>query len=116
MRWPIFVSLAVALPALAQDRQYANKLAPYVASPVRVIDRMLDLAKVKPGETTEDGNMSFLTARCLGSCGLAPAVVFDGAVAGKQNADQSIDRVKRMIEDPFDSAQGHGERARRVES
>ncbi len=54
MRWPIYVSLAIALPAFAQDRQYANKLAPYVASPVRVIDHMLDLARVKPGETLYD--------------------------------------------------------------
>src|SRR3954449_12666793 len=30
---------------------------------------------IKPGETTPDGKLSVLTARCLGSCGLAPAVV-----------------------------------------
>ena len=35
---------------------------------------------VKPGETTPDNELSVLTARCLGSCGLAPAVVMDGAV------------------------------------
>src|SRR5579872_2747157 len=28
---------------------------------------------IKPGETTDDGNVSLLTARCLGACGLAPA-------------------------------------------
>ena len=38
---------------------------------------------VAPGETTPDGKVSVLTARCLGSCGLAPAVVFDQGVAGK---------------------------------
>src|SRR5664279_1503030 len=38
---------------------------------------------ILPGETTADKNVSFLTARCLGSCGLAPAVVFDQEVAGK---------------------------------
>src|ERR1700687_6175876 len=36
-----------------------------------------------PGETTNDGKVSLLTARCLGSCGLAPAVVYDQEVAGK---------------------------------
>jgi len=41
-----------------------------------------DLA-IKPGETTPDGKVSLLTARCLGSCGLAPAVVYDHDVAGK---------------------------------
>ena len=32
---------------------------------------------IKPGETTPHGELSVLTARCLGSCGLAPAVVLD---------------------------------------
>jgi bidirectional [NiFe] hydrogenase diaphorase subunit len=38
---------------------------------------------IAEGETTPDGKVSLLTARCLGSCGLAPAVVYDGEVAGK---------------------------------
>ena len=38
---------------------------------------------IKPEETTQDGKISLLTARCLGSCGLAPVAVFDGEVVGK---------------------------------
>jgi bidirectional [NiFe] hydrogenase diaphorase subunit len=38
---------------------------------------------VAPGETSADGAVSLLTARCLGSCGLAPAVIYDQEVAGK---------------------------------
>ena len=38
---------------------------------------------IVPGETTPDKKVSLLTARCLGSCGLAPAVVYDQEVAGK---------------------------------
>ncbi len=38
--------------------------------------------EIKPGETTTDGRLSLLTARCLGSCGLAPVAVFDGEVEG----------------------------------
>jgi len=38
---------------------------------------------LSPGETTVDGKLSLLTARCLGSCGLAPAVVYDHQVSGK---------------------------------
>ena len=38
---------------------------------------------IAPGETTDNGKVSLLTARCLGSCGLAPAVVYDHEVAGK---------------------------------
>jgi bidirectional [NiFe] hydrogenase diaphorase subunit len=38
---------------------------------------------VKPGETTPDGGLSILTARCFGACGLAPVVVIDGEVANR---------------------------------
>jgi cyclopropane fatty-acyl-phospholipid synthase-like methyltransferase len=48
-----FLTIA-ALPALAQDPRYTNKLAPFVSSPARVVDRMLQLANVKPGETVFD--------------------------------------------------------------
>jgi cyclopropane fatty-acyl-phospholipid synthase-like methyltransferase len=55
MRWSVTFALAVAsLPAVAQNPQYTNKLAPYVASPVHVVDRMLELASPKPGETLYD--------------------------------------------------------------
>lgn len=43
-----------AAPAFAQNSEYASKLAPYVASPARVVDRMLELANIKPGETLYD--------------------------------------------------------------
>jgi len=35
-------------------------------------------AKIKSGETTPDNQISLLTARCIGACGIAPAVVYDG--------------------------------------
>jgi SAM-dependent methyltransferase len=51
----VIALLAVsALPGFAQDPRYVKKLAPYVASPVRVVDRMLELANIKPGETVYD--------------------------------------------------------------
>jgi bidirectional [NiFe] hydrogenase diaphorase subunit len=40
---------------------------------------------VKAGETTLDGNVSLVTARCIGSCSMAPAVIFDGETAGNVN-------------------------------
>lgn len=48
---------------------------------------------IKPGETTPDNELSVLTARCLGSCGLAPAVVLDGAVMGKIAPDEMLARI-----------------------
>ncbi|HVP63686.1 MAG TPA: NAD(P)H-dependent oxidoreductase subunit E [candidate division Zixibacteria bacterium] len=42
--------------------------------------------------------MSLLTARCLGACGLAPAVVFDGDVSGKLTGDGMKDRVRQYLQ------------------
>jgi len=52
----------------------------------------------KPGETTKDGELSVLTARCIGSCGLAPAVVFDGDVAGRLNQSDMLARIRKMVQ------------------
>ena len=55
MRPVVLIAFAVGIPVFSQQPpKYASKLAPYVASPVRVVDIMLDLAKVKPGETVID--------------------------------------------------------------
>ena len=42
---------------------------------------------IQPGETTPDGKVSLLTARCFGACGLAPVAVVDGDVVGRVTTD-----------------------------
>lgn len=49
----LMLATAVFVPAFGQSK-YANKLAPYVTSPQRVVDRMLEMAAVKPNETLFD--------------------------------------------------------------
>lgn len=51
------VSLAfglICIPAVAQTPPYVKKLAPYVNSPQRAVDRMLEMAGLKSGETLYD--------------------------------------------------------------
>ena len=50
---------------------------------------------ITPGETTNDGQISLMTARCLGSCGLAPVAVFDGEVVGKLSTEHVTDRLEQ---------------------
>jgi bidirectional [NiFe] hydrogenase diaphorase subunit len=47
---------------------------------------------VSSGETSPDGQVSILTARCIGSCSLAPAAVMDGETMG--NVDGKILRER----------------------
>ena len=49
-----FVFAPAALEAQSRVKHYSNSLAPYVVSPQQVVDRMLELADLKPGETLYD--------------------------------------------------------------
>jgi protein-L-isoaspartate O-methyltransferase len=45
---------AVLLGQSQKVHHYANSLAPYVVSPQNIVDRMLEMAALKPGETVYD--------------------------------------------------------------
>lgn len=51
-------------------------------------------AGVRAGGTSADGRVTVQTARCLGACGIAPAVVYDGAVVGHQTPDMARDHLR----------------------
>lgn len=54
----------------------------YVKGAERVIREMETALDVNMGDTTRDNMFTLETARCLGSCGLAPAVMIDSDVHG----------------------------------
>jgi bidirectional [NiFe] hydrogenase diaphorase subunit len=68
----------------------------YIKGAPALLKAVEEIAGIQPGETTPDKNLSLVTARCLGACGLAPAVVFDGEVAGKITAEKLRDRVEAV--------------------
>jgi bidirectional [NiFe] hydrogenase diaphorase subunit len=51
---------------------------------------------VQPKGTTEDGRFSLLTARCIGACSLAPAVMVDGEMRGKADAEELMAGLEAM--------------------
>lgn len=52
---------------------------------------------VPVGATSADGRLTLKTARCLGSCGLAPVVVLDGEVLGHQSQVGTLDRIGALL-------------------
>jgi bidirectional [NiFe] hydrogenase diaphorase subunit len=68
---------------------------------VKGADALLSTLKteigIKPGETTEDGQVSLVVARCIGACGIAPAAVFDGNVLGKQTEQSVIEHIRSWV-------------------
>jgi bidirectional [NiFe] hydrogenase diaphorase subunit len=71
----------------------------YVKGAATLLAALEQQAHVKAGATTEDGKLTLLTARCLGACGIAPAVVFDGAVAGNQTSASALEHVRGWLKD-----------------
>jgi bidirectional [NiFe] hydrogenase diaphorase subunit len=49
---------------------------------------------ISMGKTTPDDQVSLLAARCLGACGIAPVMVIDGVVSGKQTADDVLEKIR----------------------
>lgn len=70
----------------------------YVKRAAEVIEALSDTFDVKPGQTTADGQFSLATARCLGSCGLAPVTVVDGQVIARETPEGAVQRVKKLVE------------------
>lgn len=64
----------------------------YVKGSQQVMDKFSEVLKIKQGETTADGLFTLDALRCIGACGIAPAISINGKVYPKVavNKIQSI--------------------------
>ena len=69
----------------------------YVKGADRVLAAVEQRARVKAGETTADNKLSLLTARCIGACGIAPAVVYDGTVTPRQTPETALAQINQWV-------------------
>lgn len=67
----------------------------YIKGVPRLLDALEKIAGIKPGETTADGKLSVLSARCVGSCSLAPVALFDGELVGDVTPEILKERLGR---------------------
>jgi bidirectional [NiFe] hydrogenase diaphorase subunit len=67
----------------------------YVKGADKILAAVEENIGIKPGETTPDNRVSLLTARCIGACGIAPAVVYDGKVTPRQTAVAALDQIRK---------------------
>ena len=69
----------------------------YIKGAPQLLETIADEYGIHPEETTPDRELSLLTARCVGSCGLGPVAVVDGEVVGKLTSDMLLDRLQEVI-------------------
>jgi bidirectional [NiFe] hydrogenase diaphorase subunit len=69
----------------------------YVKGADALLKAIEELTGIKDGETTANGKLSLVTARCLGACGIAPAVVLDGTVKGLETPESLVLQLKGWL-------------------
>lgn len=62
----------------------------YVKGAGEIVAKLEAEFAIKSGTTTADGELTLLTARCLGNCSLAPMLTLDSEVLGKENPESTI--------------------------
>ena len=66
----------------------------HVRGAPKFLDEVLGQLNVRPGETTEDGEVTVQTVNCLGACALGPIVVIDG----KYYAHMTAGKLRALIQ------------------
>ena len=69
----------------------------YVKGAQQVLDRFSELLGIKPGQTTADGLFTLDALRCIGACGIAPAVTINGKVYPKMTVDAVLEVVEEYL-------------------
>ena len=60
----------------------------YVKGAQQILDRFCDILNIRPGQTTPDGLFTIDSLRCIGACGIAPAISLNGSVIPKVSTNQ----------------------------
>ncbi|MBR1866170.1 MAG: NAD(P)H-dependent oxidoreductase subunit E [Lachnospiraceae bacterium] len=69
----------------------------YVKGAQQVIDKFSELLQIQPGETTDDGLFTLDALRCIGACGIAPAVSINGKVYPKMTVSQVREVIAQYL-------------------
>ncbi len=67
----------------------------YVKGAQQIIDKFSEILGIGAGETTPDGLFTIDALRCIGACGIAPAVTINGKVYPKV----TVDAVPKIVEE-----------------
>lgn len=68
----------------------------YVRGGKKIIARMKEVLGIDVGETSEDGRYSLEITRCIGACGLAPAMAINEEIYMQVKADKLLDILDEL--------------------
>lgn len=79
----------------------------YVRGGKKLVKAIHDTLQVETNGTTQDGQFTFEIARCIGACGLAPAVMIDDDVY-KQVTPAKLADILALYQDKNETASAEG--------
>jgi NADH-quinone oxidoreductase subunit E len=85
-----FYSLFSMVPKGRNTIKICLGTACYVKGIKEVLDRISNQYKIKEGGTTPDRRFSLEAVRCIGACGLAPAMVINQDIHGAMTSDKVL--------------------------
>ena len=83
----------------------------YVRGGKRLVEAIKDELDVDVGDTTEDGLFTFEIARCIGACGLAPAIMIDDDVYKQMTPQKLHILLRKYREKEREAAEAEGRAA-----
>ena len=69
----------------------------YIKGASAILESLENRFGIKAGETTKDALISVLTARCVGSCSLAPVAIYDNKSVGKLTLEEANKTIEELI-------------------
>ena len=85
--------------SLKPPGEHTMTLCTGTACYIKGTDKLVSAAEqhlaLKAGQTTKNGKISLMTARCVGACSRAPVAICDGEVAGEVTNEQMIAQLER---------------------
>ncbi len=69
----------------------------YIKDANKILKKLEDRFSIKAGETTKDELLSLVSARCVGSCSLAPIAIYDNKAIGHLEIEQAVNEAEELI-------------------
>lgn len=69
----------------------------YIKGADKILETLEKKYGIKAGETTKDSLLSLVSARCVGSCSLAPIAIYDDKPVGNLSLEQSVKEVEDLL-------------------
>ncbi|WP_206732110.1 bidirectional hydrogenase complex protein HoxE [Halarcobacter ebronensis] len=68
----------------------------YIKNANKILERLEKKFNIKSGETTRDELISLISARCVGSCSLAPIAIYDNKTVGHLSIDEAEKEAEEL--------------------